>query len=161
MKETAMTNLRQLLQRLRAKESKRMISTSMEMHRRVIRKMHKIAVQKEWHKGNNTAVVIQRLLEELFKMSVDVQVIRRYINKNFPEAIKPVMVRSTIPGEDADVDFGDLGTFEDDDGECKKVYLISMRLRHSRKAYRSLVLNQTSNTFNESHIHFEFHTQKS
>ena len=48
MKETAMTNLRQLLQRLRAKESKRMISTSMEMHRRVIRKMHKIAVEKEW-----------------------------------------------------------------------------------------------------------------
>ena len=67
------------------------------------------------------------------------------------------MVRSTIPGEDADVDFGDLGTFEDDDGECKKVYLISIRLRHSRKAYRSLVLNQTNNTFNEAHIHaFEF-----
>lgn len=191
-----MTNLRQVLQRLRIKEHIRSISSAMSVHRRIIRKMDHIALEKEWlnldnampsdqeieaawvgvkqekkahildqyqekiiewHKENITTIVMERLLQELFQCSIDVQVIRRYIQKHIPKAIEPVMVRETTPGKDADVDFGDLGVFEDEDGICKKVYLFSLRLRHSRKAYRELITDQTSRTFNKAHIHaFEF-----
>lgn len=194
--EVSMTNLRQLLQRLRLKQSIRGIHSEMGTHRTIIRKIYDIAVQKEWlnpdtampsdeeindvwsgdkvkkeehildshrekikewHEADNTTVVIQRLLAEMLEVRVDVQVIRRYIHKYFPKEIKAVMVRSTTPGKDADVDFGDLGVFEDDDGNHRKVYLISIRLRHSRKAYRELILDQASFTFNQVHVHaFEF-----
>jgi len=191
-----MTNLRQLLQRLRAKESERSISRTLKHHREVISKMHRIAIEKEWlnpehpmptdqeiegawasehqetkahildsyrekiiewHKTGNTAIVIQRLLQELFQCRVDVQMIRRYVRKHIPKTITPIMVRESAPGRDADVDFGDLGMFEDEDGICRKVYLFSLRLRHSGKAYRELVIDQKSPTFNKAHIHaFEF-----
>ena len=191
MKETSMNKLRQLLQRLRANESKREISTALGMHRRIVRKMHEIASEKEWlnpniampsneeidklwskdevkkenhildphkekiqkwHESDVTAVVIQRLIQELYTTTVDVQVVRRYILKNFPKPIKPVMVRNTIPGHDADVDYGDIGVFEDDEGKHRKVYLFSLRLRHSRKAYREFSYNQKSFSFNEAHL---------
>ena len=111
----------------------------------------------EWSRANNTGIVIQRLLLEVFQCSVDIQVIRRYLQKHSPEPIEPIMVRETLPGKDADVDFGDIGIFEDDDGVCKKVYIFSLRLRHSRKAYRELITDQKSSTFNQAHMHaFEF-----
>lgn len=195
-KEKTMTNLRQLLQRLREQQSIRSIAKETKTHRNIVRKMYDIALEKEWlnpaenmpsdavlmgawyfdkakkqdhpldpyreklrewHETKTTTVVIQRLLKDLFQVKVDVQVIRRYFTKHFPETIRPVMVRETIPGEDGDVDYGDLGAFEDDDGVVKKVYLFSYRLRHSRKAYRELVVDQKSITFNKGHIHaFEF-----
>jgi transposase len=112
----------------------------------------------KWHNTEgNTAVVIQRLLRDLDSVSIDVQVVRRYLKKHTPKQIKPVMVRSAVPGKDADVDFGDIGIFEDEDKTHKKVYLFSLRLRYARKAYRELVTDQQSITFNKGHIHaFEF-----
>jgi len=42
------------------------------------------------------------------------------------------MPRSTIIGQDLDIDFGYLGKFLDDEGEMKKAWVFSFRLRHSR-----------------------------
>jgi transposase len=109
----------------------------------------------QWNKEGLSAVVIHQLLKD--KCPCDVQAIRRYRNKHFPKPIEPVMVRSTVPGRDMDVDFGELGRFIDDDGTIKKVWLFSLRLRHSRKAYREIVLNQTIPTFLMGHVHaFEY-----
>ena len=67
------------------------------------------------------------------------------------------MVRSTVPGSDMDVDFGELGKFLDEDQVIKKVWLFSLRLRHSRKAYREIVLDQTLKTFLMGHVRaFEY-----
>ena len=105
----------------------------------------------QWHKEGLSAVVIHRLLKD--KCACDVQAIRRYRNKHFPKPIEPVMVRSTAAGRDLDLDFGDLGIFLDDDRKQKKVWLFSLRLRHSRKAHREVVLDQKISTFLMGHVH--------
>jgi hypothetical protein len=109
----------------------------------------------QWSQEQKSAVVMYQLLKE--KCSCSDQSIRRYINKHFPKVVQPVMVRSTTAGAHLDLDFGDLGYFFDDEGIRTKVWLYSLRLRHSRKAYREIVLDQKSSTFLMGHVHaFEY-----
>lgn len=109
----------------------------------------------QWDKEGLSSIVIQRLLKD--RCSCDVQAIRRYRKKHFPKQIEPVMVRSTSAGRDMDLDFGDLGKFLADDGTLKRVWLFSLRLRHSRRAYREIVFDQTISTFLMGHVHaFEY-----
>ncbi len=82
----------------------------------------------------------------------DPQAIRRYLRKHFPKQIDPVMVRHTEPGKDVDIDFGYLGTFLDSQGTLRKTWVFSFRLRHSRRAYREVVLDQKADTFLMAHI---------
>ena len=111
---------------------------------------------KQWNKEGLSSVVIQRLLRDKNCTCSD-QVIRRYRRKHFPKLTEPVMVRPTVPGRDLELDFGELGRFLNDDGEVKKVWLFSLRLRHSRLAYREIVLNQKLPTFLMGHVHaFEY-----
>jgi transposase len=105
----------------------------------------------QWRKEGHSAVVMYQLLQD--QCSCDPQVIRRYLNKNFPKQVDPVMVRHTIPGQDLDIDFGYLGKFLDDEGVVRKAWVFSFRLRHSRRAYREVVLDQSSQTFLLAHIH--------
>jgi len=105
----------------------------------------------QWKKEGCSAIVIHRLLKD--KCPCDPQAIRRYMHKYFPNPIDPVMVRHTIPGNDLDIDFGYLGKFLNDEGIVKKAWVFSFRLRHSRRAYREIVLDQSSQTFLISHIH--------
>jgi transposase len=188
-----MSEIRDIIHRLRLGQSKRQIQRDLGVHRSTIRELNRIAITHQWldtqslmpsneeitalwsHKSkaqphpldihkeqieqwNNegkTSVVIYLLLKD--KCSCDVQAIRRYRMKHFPKQIEPVMVRSTVPGRDMDVDFGELGRFIDNDQTEKKVWLFSLRLRHSRRVYREIVLNQTINTFLMGHIHaFEY-----
>jgi hypothetical protein len=99
----------------------------------------------QWRKQGNTAVVIHQLLKD--KCPCDAQAIRRYLNKHFPKLTEPVMVRPTVPGQNLDIDFGYLGEFLDDEGKLRKAWVFSFRLRHSRRAYRKVVLDQTISTF--------------
>jgi len=109
----------------------------------------------EWNKAGLSSVVIHRLMAD--KCPCDIQVIRRYRKKHFPKVVEPVMVRSTVPGRDLELDFGELGVFSNDDRVNKKVWLFSLRLRHSRMVYREIVLDQTIQTFLMGHIHaFEY-----
>jgi transposase len=110
---------------------------------------------KQWHNAGYTAVVMQNLLKD--KCSCDIQAIRRYLSSHFPKPIEPIMVRPTFPGEDMDVDFGYLGRFLDERNVEKKTWIFSARLRHSRKAYREVVVNQKAATFFACHVHaFEY-----
>lgn len=83
----------------------------------------------QWKKEGCSAVVIHRLLED--KCPCDVQVVRRYLKKYFPKQADPVMVRHTVAGQDLDIDFGYLGKFLDDEGNIRKAWVFSFRLRHS------------------------------
>lgn len=104
----------------------------------------------QWKKEGCSAVVIHRLLED--KCPCDVQVVRRYLKKYFPKQADPVMVRHTVAGQDLDIDFGYLGKFLDDEGNIRKAWVFSFRLRHSRRTYREVVLDQNSQTFFMAHI---------
>ncbi len=108
-----------------------------------------------WVNEGISSTVIQQLLND--KCPVDIQVIRRYRTKHFPKQVEPVMVRSTVPGKDMDVDFGEIGRFIDEDQIEKRMWLFSLRLRHSRKVYREVVCDQTLRTFLMGHIQaFEY-----
>lgn len=108
-----------------------------------------------WIKEGCSSVVIHQLLRD--KYPCNVQTIRRYRKKHFPKIPEPIMVRSTVPGKELEVDFGELGKFYDDSGTLRRVWLFSCRLRHSRKAYREIVLNQTLCTFLMGIVHaFEY-----
>jgi hypothetical protein len=189
----SMTEIRNIIHRLRMGQSKRRIHKDLLTHRSIIRELHNLAIihqwlnpespmpsdeeiakvwdrktktqchpldtyrdqLERWHKEGLSSVVIYQLLKD--KCSCDAQAIRRYRNKHFPKMKEPVMVRSTVPGKDLDLDFGELGKFLDDDQTIKKVWLFSLRLRHSRKAYRGIVLDQTLRTFLMGHIYaFEY-----
>ncbi len=104
-----------------------------------------------WSKGGYTAVVIHQLIKD--KCPCNAQAIRRYIKKHFPKPVEPVMVRPTVPGQDMDIDFGYLGVFLDDERNPRKAWVFSFRLRHSRKTYREIVLDQKRSTFLICHIH--------
>ncbi len=190
-----MSDIRNIIHRLRMGHSKRLIHRELGIHRSIVREWYDLSVTHQWlnsespmpsneeiamvcekksasqshpidaykeqiglwNKEGLSSIVIQRLLKDTYAYVCDVQVVRRYRNKHFPTPVEPVMVRSTVPGRDLDLDFGDLGKFLDNEGNEKKVWLFSLRLRHSRRAYRKIVLDQTLPTFLMGHIHaFEY-----
>jgi hypothetical protein len=93
-----------------------------------------------WLSEDMDVTVMHRLLGE--KCPCSISTLRRYLKQRFPAQIKPVMIRQTIPGKYMDVDFGELGIFLDEKNIMRKVWVFSGRLRHSRKAFREIVLNQ-------------------
>ncbi len=193
-KVKSMTEIRNIIHRLRMGQTNRQIHRDLRVHRSTIRELNRLAVIHQWlntelpmpsdeeiaklwnlkkiktqfhpldvykeqlavwNEEGLTSIVIHQLLKD--KCSCDVQAIRRYRNKHFPKAVEPVMVRSTVPGNDMELDFGELGRFLDNDQAEKRVWLFSLRLRHSRKVYREIVLDQTLHTFLMGHVHaFEY-----
>jgi transposase len=104
-----------------------------------------------WVNEGISFVVMHKLLRE--KYACDESTLRRYVQRKFPTQVKPVIRRDTKPGEIMEVDFGYLGIFFDlSENRNRKVWCFSARLNHSRKAYRQICLNQSSETFLECHI---------
>ena len=71
---------------------------------------------------------------------------------------KAVFIRvHTLPGEEAQVDFGYAGYTRDDTGKRRKTWVFNMRLSYSRLDYYETVYDQTVETFIRCHIHaFEY-----
>ena len=111
---------------------------------------------KQWLKNGYSHTVIHHLIKD--RVACSLSTISRFIHRNFPRSVDPVMVRSTEPGAIADVDFGYFGIVYDEScAQNRKAWFFSCRLRHSRKTYREVVLNQFERTFFTAHIHaFEF-----
>jgi hypothetical protein len=188
-KVKSMSEIRNIIHRLKMGQTKRQIHRELGVHRSTIRELNRLAVTHQWldnespmpsdeeiaklwnqksrtqshpldiykeqienwDKEGLTSVVIYQLLKD--KCPCDVQAVRRYRNRHFPKTVEPVMVRSTVPGKDMEVDFGELGKFIIDDQIEKKVWLFSLRLRHSGRVYREIVLDQTLHTFLMGHVH--------
>lgn len=188
-----MVQIRDVINRLRNKQSHRCIQRETGIDRSIVKRVHQLALAndwldpslampndaeiakrwaprtnkpnhilntyyddfKEWRNQGHSAVVMHSLIKE--NCSCDIQTVRRYLKKYFPKPIEPVMVRSTTPGKDVDVDFGYLGKFIDKSGIEKKCWIFSARLRHSRKAYREVVTNQNTSIFVACHVRaFEY-----
>lgn len=58
----------------------------------------------------------------------------------------------TPPGEEAQVDFGDIGKRLDFNGNLRKAYIFNMRLSYSRYDYYEVVFDQKVKTWIECHI---------
>jgi transposase len=57
----------------------------------------------------------------------------------------------TLPGEEAQVDFGYVGLHFNREGERKKAWVFNMRLSYSRLDYYEIVFDQTVKTFIQAH----------
>jgi len=82
--------------------------------------------------------------------------VRRYIKKM--KKITDIFIRiNTLPGEEAQVDFGYVGITRDDDGKNRKTWVFNMRLSYSRYDFYCKVYDQRVETFIRCHIRaFEF-----
>jgi transposase len=111
---------------------------------------------RRWVEEGYSFVVMRQLIKERYSCSE--ATVRRFVGRYFPSGMKPVMVRTTVPGRDMEVDFGYLGiTYDPHSRRNRKTYVFSARLRHSRLAYRERVFNQKARTFLLCHMHaFEY-----
>lgn len=58
----------------------------------------------------------------------------------------------TLPGVEAQVDFGEVGRLPDPKGSLRKAYAFNMRLSYSRLDYYEIVFNQKVDTFIKCHV---------
>jgi transposase len=58
----------------------------------------------------------------------------------------------SLPGEEAQVDFGDVGKLPNPEGQIKRAYIFNMRLSYSRLDYYEVVFDQKVETFIRCHI---------
>jgi transposase len=110
-----------------------------------------------WHEqivrllSNNLSTV--RMLEELkaqgFKGSYST--LSRYIRQHNIKSNSCIRFH-TGPGEEAQVDFGDIGRRYDNDGKLRKAYVFNMRLSYSRLDYYEVVFDQKIDTWIRCHI---------
>ena len=97
--------------------------------------------------------MIHKLLEQR-GVEYSETTVRRYIHRQFPAPVRPVMRRETKAGEVMEVDFGHLGlTWDVNTRSRRRTWVFSGRLRHSRRAYREVVFDQKQETFFACHIH--------
>lgn len=83
-----------------------------------------------------------------FKGSYDT--VKKYISKIKKKTPKAYMVLKTLPGEEAQVDFGYVGTIKVNNRH-KKAWIFVMTLSYSRYMYVQIVFDQSVKTFIECH----------
>lgn len=104
-----------------------------------------------WLKDGLTGV---RIHEELIKegFTGTYSTVKKYIRKTKKK--EEIFVRiHTLPGYEAQVDFGYVGRTKDIEGKMRKTWIFNMRLSHSRFDYYEKVYDQKVETFIMCHIH--------
>lgn len=98
---------------------------------------------------------IQRIYQDLvadYQYKGSYSCVRDYVRKLKPTIHhKAFMVLHSLPGEEAQVDFGYIGTIPVE-GKPKKAWVFVMSLSYSRYMYIQVVFNQTVKTFIECHV---------
>lgn len=77
--------------------------------------------------------------------------VKRYIAAIKISEPKAYMVLHSLPGEEAQVDFGYIGTIRLQDGKYKKAWIFVMELSYSRYMYVQIVFDQSVSTFIDCH----------
>jgi len=110
---------------------------------------HKEYINIQVSKGLTAKRIFQDLQSE-FKYEGSYDTVKRYVSKIKNEPSKVYMVLNTLPGEEAQVDFGYIGTLNVH-GKRKKAWVFVMELSYSRYMYIEVVLDQCVKTFIECH----------
>ena len=96
-------------------------------------------------------VRIHQDLEAKFEIGGSYRGFGDYVRKVFPAERKAYMVIHTLPGEEAQVDFGYIGTLKLN-GKPKKAWVFIMTLSYSRYMYAKITFDQKVETFVRCHI---------
>lgn len=102
----------------------------------------------------NKELSIQRIYQDLiskFQFSGSYSTLRDYVGKIIPKKSKAYMVLASLPGEEAQVDFGYVGTINVS-GKAKKAWIFVMSLSYSRYMYACIVFDQSVKTFIQCHV---------
>lgn len=94
-----------------------------------------------------------RIYEELIKLGINVSysTVSRFISR--VKGKSKICVRfHSLPGEEAQVDFGYVGKLPDPYGVMRKAWVFSMRLSYSRLNWAEVVFDQKVDTFIKCHI---------
>jgi hypothetical protein len=95
-------------------------------------KGHHQEIKEWWESPHITIRQIQRLLGENGNAFSETS-LRRYINKHFKKPLKGVIHLITVPGKEAQVDFGYVGfMFDPKTNRKRKAHAFVMTLSHSR-----------------------------
>lgn len=97
-----------------------------------------------------TGVRIHQRLQEM-GLSIGYSTVKNYIS-NIKKREKIFIRIHTIPGEEAQVDFGYVGKTPDNNGKKRKTWIFNMKLSYSRLDYYEKVYNQNVETFIQCHI---------
>lgn len=99
-----------------------------------------------------------RLLEEQYQVGCSETSLHRYIKKHFPTLKDAVIPLPTMPGKQAQVDYGYVGLMHcPETGKDKKAYAFIMTLSHSRYRFVRFVFKQDTQTWVDCHRRaFEF-----
>ena len=94
--------------------------------------------------------IFQDMVTE-FDFNGSYDTVKKYVSKirKKPQAI--YMVLNSLPGEEAQVDFGYIGTIKLPDGRRRKAWIFVMELSFSRYMYVHIVFDQTVKTFIDCH----------
>lgn len=105
-----------------------------------------------WLEENHiTHTQINRKLKE-YGITVSDRTLNRYIKSYFPSKPKATIHITTLPGEEAQVDYGYVGLMKDRNGNDRRVYAFVMTLSHSRYRYVEFVTSQDQISWCQSHI---------
>jgi hypothetical protein len=188
-RKLTMSELQQIVYRLKLKSKIREIHKELGVHRTIIRSLKKTAEEMGWLNPESllpTEEVLQTVISskkakklhplEIFRTDIEewlekkisltiihklvlekvpcsYTTLRNFIHKTFIKTLQPIMIREHIIGEIADVDFGYIGLcYDPEEKRNRKAWVFSMRLRYSRKAFRTIVFDQKESTFFKCHI---------
>ena len=102
------------------------------------------------NKGLSKQRIYQDLIRE-YQFSGSYSTVRDYINKISDVSKKAYMVLTALPGEEAQVDYGYIGTIKVN-GKPRKAWVFIMVLSYSRYMYASIEFDQSVKSFIQAHV---------
>ena len=150
--------------------SKTKIAQMLGIDRKTVRKVLKEPAEKDKEPGGpwpsmldaykefiqiqaNRGISITRIHEDLKKqygVECGYTTVRDYVNKLKKSVVQAYMIMDSLPGEEAQVDFGYIGTVKVN-GKSQKAWVFLMALSYSRYLYAEITLNQSVQTFIRCH----------
>lgn len=113
---------------------------------------HKDFISELLSEDHMTQTQIQRKLRSVRGCDIHIRALNRFIGKHFSKPIGYTIHLATKPGEEAQVDYADVGMMVGLDGKLRKTYAFIMTVSHSRYRYVEFVQSQSQESWCQSHI---------
>jgi transposase len=107
-------------------------------------------IEIQLNKGLSKQRIYQDLVRD-YNFKGSYTAVKDYSRKLLSTTQKVYMVMTSLPGEEAQVDYGYVGTIKVD-GKPRKAWVFIMALSYSRYMYASIVFDQSVKSFIQSHV---------
>lgn len=108
---------------------------------------YKVTIKTWLEKDGLTRVRIHDKLKEEYKVHGSYDALRRFIQKHIPQPTEAFGVQEHLPGDEVEVDFGEITVYLVREGKKVKFQLLAFVLPFSGKKYYELCENQKAETF--------------